>query len=597
MTALIKRLFLLLDRDQKKKIYIVQLLIFLTSISEIISIVSIGPFMSAVGDIGVLSDGGILSKVYIWSGVSSPEKFVFFLGFFSILMLFLGSCVSILNSWITIFYGQKIGASISNNLYREYLYKTWQDHSLTSSSELTKKIAQESGRLTNGIVLPLMQMNSKIILIFFMSIAMLFYNPVVTMSGMLLFVLSYVVIYKLVKSRLQFAGEQLTEVNSERYKLMAEGFGGIRDVLLMGKQNFYIKKFCIENEKVVDSQTTFQTLSQIPKYIIELIAFGSIIILVLFLMSSHDGDLGKVLPVIAIFALTGFKLLPALQAVYSYLAKIKANCAAFESISSDLECKAYLDNKQEDSDVALVFEQGIKLDSISFRYSGKVEEALKNISMDIHAKKSIAIVGASGSGKSTVIDIIMGLISPDSGRVIVDDCVLDKKKLPSWQKNIGLVSQSIFLSDSSIMENIAFGLSLDEIDESKVEKAVELACLNDLVGSLPLGIHTKVGERGVLLSGGQRQRIGIARALYNDARLLVFDEATSALDGITEKQIMNAINNLSGERTLIIVAHRLSTIKKCDVIYFMDKGEILASGSYAELLKTSEHFKELDLFL
>ncbi len=593
MNALIRQLYGLLDRKQKKKIIIIQLLIFITSVSEIVAIGSIGPFMSVVGNTEVLESGGFISDFFKWSGIASSGDFVFLLGVFSIGLLLVGSIISVFNSWITILYSQQIGASISNKLYEHYLYKKWEEHSVISSSELTKRIAQESGRLTNGIILPLMQMNSKIVLIFLMLVALIVYNPLVTMSGIMLFSSAYIIIYKFVRLRLHVAGKQLSDVNTERFKLMAEGFGGIRDILLMRRQGYYVERFRKENDKVVDSQTLVQTLSIVPKYIIELLAFGSIILFVLFLLKEYSGDLSEILPVLAIFGLTGFKLLPALQAVYSCVAKVKGNLAAFEAIQNDLTGSKNREAVAE-GDFCMDY-NNLYLDKVFLKYPTKSEYALKNISINIKAKSTVGFVGASGSGKSTIIDLIMGLLTPTSGCLKLDDSELNFSNLRVWQSKIGLVPQTIFLSDASILENIGFGLPISEIEMGQAMHACKLACLDEFIGSLPNGIYTTVGERGVQLSGGQRQRIGIARALYNNAELLVFDEATSALDGVTERNIMKAINDLSGQRTLIMVAHRLSTVKKCDVIYYMDDGEIVASGSYGELLESNEKFKELDL--
>ncbi|WP_415883465.1 ABC transporter ATP-binding protein [Neptuniibacter sp. QD34_54] len=592
MKKLIAQLYRLLNSDEKRKIMVIQIMVLITSLSEIIAIGSIAPFMAVIGDMEVLNDGGMISKLYNWSGLSNPEDFVFFLGVCSVLLLLFGSLVSVFNSWLTILYGQKIGAGISNRLYSTYLYKSWVEHSITSSSDLTKKIAQESGRLTNGIILPLLQMNSKIVLVFFVSVALLIYNPVVTFFGLCIFVGAYLVIYALFKSRLHKAGNQLTEVNTSRFKLMSEGFGGIKDITLFGRQKYYIKRFCCENEKVVLAQTTVQTLALIPKYIVELFAYGSVILLVLYLLKEHSGNLGDILPVLAVFGLTGFKVLPALQAVYNSAAKVKGNYAAFESIKADLKDSQKLESDSSGDSIHL--QKLIDINNVFFRYPLKSEYALSDVSLKIPANTTVAFVGASGSGKSTIIDLIMGLIEPSSGYIKVDENKLSSKNTVSWQNNIGLVPQTIFLSDSSILENIGFGLPIEEIDIQKASKAAKLACLDDFLKELPEGIYSTVGERGVQLSGGQRQRIGIARALYNNAQMLVFDEATSALDSVTEKSIMQSIDALAGQKTLVLVAHRLSTIKKCDVIYFMEGGKVVDSGTYSQLVSKNKKFKKLD---
>jgi len=333
----------------------------------------------------------------------------------------------------------------------------------------------------------------------------------------------------------------------------------------------------------------------VPKYFMELIAFGTMIALVLYLLTSHKDNLGMILPILSVYALTGFKLLPTFQQIYSSIATIKGNMISFENIKDDLiESK-----RQNTSEVGILekeqlyVKKNIVLEDVTFTYPNKEKPVLCNLSLTIKTNSIVGIVGLSGSGKSTLIDIVLGLISPQSGRLKVDDIKVSKENLRAWQNSIGFVPQSIFLSEGTIAENVAFGISKSNIDTMIVKQALKLAHLEELVSNMPKGIDTKVGERGVQLSGGQRQRIGIARALYNDPSLLVFDEATSALDGTTEKMIMDAIHDFSGMKTIIMIAHRLKTVQKCDVIYFINHGKIIDSGTYSELLEKNEQFREM----
>jgi HlyD family secretion protein len=327
----------------------------------------------------------------------------------------------------------------------------------------------------------------------------------------------------------------------------------------------------------------------------ELIAFGSMIGLVLLLIKLHQGDLGVVLPILAVYALAAFKLLPALQQIYTSLAQIKGNVAAFEEVKEDLK-KSANNLKPVIKDKAhlqTALKDKINLKNIKFSYPGKSIPAVNAVSMTIPVNSVIGVVGSSGSGKSTLIDLLLGLLTPQSGQMYIDDTLITNENKRAWQNTLGFVPQSIFLSEGSIAENIAFGLPIAEIDLQKVNKALDLAHLTELVEQLPDGINTKVGERGVQLSGGQRQRIGIARALYNEADVLVFDEATSALDGITEKIVMDAIHEFSGRKTIIMIAHRLKTVQKCDIIYLMAQGEIIDSGTYEQLVENNPEFRKM----
>ena len=336
-------------------------------------------------------------------------------------------------------------------------------------------------------------------------------------------------------------------------------------------------------------------LSLVPRYFIELLAFGSMITLILYLISSYEGNLGTILPILSLYALASAKLLPAFQMVYASVSNIKGNISALESIQQDIidSMESELVPLKPEEQNYIYPKQQISLEDITFTYPGKNELTLNQVNITIPAKSVIGIVGPSGSGKSTLIDILLGLVKPQQGQLKIDNTIIDDQNCRLWQNSIGFVAQSIFLSEGTIAENIAFGIPQDKINQDQVHQAIKLANLNEFLETLEQGIHTKVGERGVQLSGGQRQRIGIARALYHQAEVLVFDEATSSLDGITEKIIMEAINNLTGKKTIIMIAHRLKTDINCDQIFFIDSEQVVDQGTFKELIETNESFKKM----
>ena len=410
----------------------------------------------------------------------------------------------------------------------------------------------------------------------------------------IIFAFSYFVLFKSVRSILHRNGVAISDVNEKRFRLMNEGFGGIKDVLLLGRDFDFINRFVKTSDVLAYSQGVNTTLTQVPRYLMELVTFGSMIALVLYLIINHEGDLGVILPILSVYALAGFKLLPSFQLIYTSLARIKSNSPGFTSIRRDLINSLNTEEITNQIERTYLYpKKQLELQDITFTYPGNEEPAIHKLNISIPVNSVVGIVGPSGSGKSTLIDILLGLINPDEGKLIIDDDVINENNRRSWQNSIGFVAQDIFLSEGSIAENIAFGVQSDQIDLNKVKQTLKLAHLTELVQSYKDGIHTKVGERGVQLSGGQCQRVGIARALYHNAEVLVFDEATSSLDGLTEKMIMEAIHNFSGRKTIIMIAHRLKTVEKCDKIFFLEEGRLTDSGTYKELIESNEHFKRM----
>lgn len=595
MFHLAKELFALLTPSQRRRYYVLQAMVILMAFMELLGIASIGPFMALVADTQLLETNSILNSIYVASGVATHTEFLFIAGSFVLLMLGIASVLSVVTTWRLSLFAFSVGTEIGDRLYRYYLNKDWLFHASGSSAQLTKQIATEALRVTSFIILPLIQMNARIVLAIFISVGIFIYNPLIASVGVVLFVSGYVIIYKVIRKRIMLYGQHVSTTSTDRFRLMNEGFGGIKDVLLYDRSHEFVDQFQKSGKLLAHAQGVNTALSQAPRYLMELLAFGAMISLVLVLLTTREGNLSQVLPVLAVYALAGFKLLPALQQIYGSVTTIRGNTAAFDAIKTDLLASLTLQNSKSSctSNIDLANAKNIRLSNVSFNYPNKQTAAVSSLTIDIPVNATVGFVGESGSGKSTTIDLLLGLIKPDKGQLLIDQMIIDSDNISAWQQHIGFVPQSIFLSEGSIAENIAFGLSAEDISLEKVKKAVKLAHLDALVDSLPLGLDTKVGERGVQLSGGQRQRIGIARALYNDADILVFDEATSALDGITEKVIMDAIQELSGKKTIIMIAHRLKTVEKCDTIYLMEQGMVVEQGTYYDLITNNLKFKQM----
>ena len=587
----------ILSKKQIFKLARLQLLVILMAFTEVVGIASFGPFLQLAGNPQLVLDGGLFTYLYELSLFDSPQEFTVFFGFLVLALLTTATLFSTLTIRFLLHYAQGLGASLSANLYEYYMNQTWLFHANNNSSNLMNKVNTECTRVTLGIIYPLMMLNARLVLAIAIICLLAFTDPLIAMIGILSFASIYFLIFYVVRSRLQKKGQIITELQTHRFKLMNEGFGSIRDSILLGKSRIFSSEYYKASVIQGRANGSISTMNEVPKYWVELVAFSTMIGLVLFLLFQNQGDLLLILPKLGVFAMASYKLLPAFQQIYSNATYIKSSAPALDNIYDDMIAwkKLSLENfyNTDGADDRLVFKKSLTLSDISFRYPNKDKNAIEKINISILPNQLIGFVGESGSGKSTLADLVIGLISQDSGDVMVDDLSLSKNNLRSWQNGVGYVPQTIFLADASISENIAFGVKAQEINSTQIHKVIELANLTQTVKKLPNGINTVIGERGVQLSGGQRQRIAIARALYNDPNLLVFDEATSALDGLTERSIMESINALSKTKTIILIAHRLNTVKDCDNIFLFNDGRLVDSGTYEELKRYNLDFSKM----
>jgi len=599
MFANLKKLFSLLSPSQRRNLFLLQFLVIFMAFAEIASVFSIGPFIALIGNLDQLNGDGLIAEAYKFSGITDQNNFIIAFGAAVMTILTLSALISTFTLWRLAMYGAKVGADLGNRLFSYYMNESWLFHSQSNSSDLVNKISVETTRVTGSIILQLMYLNAKVTLVLFLSVSIFILDPKIALSGVAIFSFAYLFIYRLVKKQLELNGNMVTQGNQSRFQLMSEGFGGIKEILLLGRQNFFKKRFFIVSENFFHAWGNSQVLSSVPRYFMELVSFSAAILLVMYFLVSNQGNLETILPMVSIYALAGFKLLPAFQQIYFSIATIQANIASYENIQADLKASAMDDvqdiqgSLKDNTLEKIKFLHAIQLSNISFAYPGAPQNLLSNLTITFPKNQVIGLVGPSGSGKSTLIDILMGLVEPNAGELKIDEQILRASQKRLLQDKIGFVSQTIFLADSSIKENIGFGIPSSEIIDERVLQAIRLAHLEDVISSLPNGIDTFVGERGVQLSGGQRQRIGIARALYNDPEILVFDEATSSLDGLTEKLIMEAVNSFAGKKTIILIAHRLSTVKSCNLIYFIENGKVADQGTYQYLLESNTSFKKM----
>lgn len=591
MLRLIRAVFKLFSKKQRQYLLKLQFLIAIVAILEVVTVVSVGGFVTLVSNAQSLEQ---FSKFLDWPW--EQGMLVILTGLVIGIFLVCSSGLSIYSTWKVSLFSSQVGAQIGSRLFSYYLRQPWLFHANLNSSEMMKRISGETLRLSDGVITPIMNLNARLVVVFFLLVTIIVYNPVIALTMAFILGATYFVIYSLLKQKLSSNSVQISKAMSERYKYMSEGFGGIKELLLYGRVQDINHSFQQTGDHLGRCTGTNVALYQIPRYVMELLAYVSLILIIIMVVVINENSFTDVLPSLAVYGIAGLKLLPALQQVYVHISTIRGNSSSYEALKDDLNQSQAYDFQEIEAENPIVnmdFNRELEMKHAKFSYPGKDYPAVDIDQLVIPAYKTVGFVGESGAGKSTIIDLVTGLVDFDQGGLYVDGVQVSSENKREWQNQIGLVPQFIFIADATLKENVAFGVPSEMIDHQRVLKAIKLAQLDKVVANLDDGIETVLGEKGVKLSGGQRQRVGIARALYNDPQILVFDEATSALDGMTEQLILDSVKQFTGQKTILIVAHRIKTIEECDVIYVMEKGKIVDYGSYQHLLKHSVVFKKL----
>jgi len=500
----------------------------------------------------------------------------FFISFYIFKSLYLGLLV-----YIQTKFAYSIQRNISTRLYRTYLDQSYSFHLNKNSGHIISNTITESMQFAMAFTSPLLYFLTDIFIILGIFILLLLIEPLGALTILVIFLSGSISFYSFSKDKASKWGEVRQEQEAKRIQTAQQGINGIKDVKLYGFESTFAKYFSTSTHISLTSGRLQTTLQGMPKIFFEFLTVIALSGLIL-LLSFSDMPSAEIISILGVFAMSAFKLLPSVARLITNIQAFRFGMPVVDIIEKELMLEVTeADNKISSK---LKYKDSIVLDNISFLYESSERSALKNIHLNVKAGQTIGFIGSSGAGKSTLIDIILGLLTPSKGQILVDNQLINETNLKAWQKKIGYVSQSIYLLDDTFRKNIAFGLSDEDIDEEKIKHAIQLAQLDQFIASLPDKLETFVGESGVRISGGQRQRIGIARALYNDPDILVLDEATSALDINTELEVMNSIRSLHGQKTIIIIAHRLSTVKNCDYVYKLDDGSIIQSGRPSEVL-------------
>ena len=589
----LKKLIYLLTLRERKRAGLLLCIVLIMSLLEMAGLASIVPFMAVLANPQVIETNSILNTAFQTSsmmfGIENSREFLFLLGIVVFVMLLLSLSFKALSIYAQVRFIEMRQYTIGRRVVEGYLNQPYSWFLNRNSADLGKTILTEVSAVVNGALKQVIILIVQTAVTVAILTLLILVDPKLVLIVGLTFGLAYGLIYKITRSFISRIGEERLRTNKFRFKAVSEAFGAVKEIKLGGLEQTYIERFSHPARVMARHIATSSIISNVPRFILEAIAFGGMLLIILYFLT-QTGDFSNTVPIISLYAFAGYRLMPALQGIYGAITALRFTGPALDALYNDL-INLQPPNPNNDKDI-LPLKKAISLKNISYHYPNSALTTLKDIDLSIPAFSTIGIVGPTGSGKTTTVDIILGLLEPEQGKLEVDDKIINKNNLRAWQRSIGYVPQQIYLADDTVAANIALGRDPKHIDQNAVERAAKIANVhNFIVNELPLNYQTTVGERGIRLSGGQRQRIGIARALYHNPQLLILDEATNALDNITEQAVMDAVNNLGNQKTIILITHRLSTVKKCDNIFLLEKGELKQQGTFEQLIKVSETFR------
>ena len=586
-----KKLWSLLSKSERKETLVLLAMILVMSLLDVAGIASILPFITILGSPELVETNPVLSWTYNYFGFTANSEFFFFLGGLVFVTLIVSLAWKTATQYKLLSFVFMREHSIGVRMFEGYLNQPYAWFLDRNSSELGKNLLSELRELLSKMLLPVINLISQGTVSLLMLIMLLIIDYKMALTAAAVLGLFYGSIYKAISKLLLRMGSMRYDSNRERYKVASESLFAIKEVKIGGVEDLYIQRFNSSAKEFAKNEAQLKTITALPRYALEAIAFGGMVLILLSVLDDKNG-VSQVLPIVALYAFAGYRLLPAMQSVYSNATSLRFSETIIDELHKEIVSLGKVNKKKDKENIS--FSDKITLNNVSFNYPGTDSKVLNDISLTISANNMVGFVGLTGSGKTTLVDIILGLLEPQKGSLMADGVEINSKNINNWQSKLGYVPQQISLIDASLAENIAFGVKEDEINMETVQNVSRIASLHDFVNNnLTDGYNTAIGERGVKLSGGQRQRVGLARALYHNPSVLVLDEATSALDNTTERVVMDSIKKLGQEITIIIIAHRLSTIRDCDVIYHLDKGNIVSKGTYEELLDSDKKFFEM----
>ncbi|MGH8249532.1 MAG: ABC transporter ATP-binding protein [Steroidobacteraceae bacterium] len=561
-----------------------------SGILQAVGVASILPFIAVVADASLIGSNPYLSRVYDALDFESVGEFRVFLGLFAMLVLVATNLLVAVNAWLTFRVCHLGEHDLARRLLQKYLNSPYELLLQRNSAELLKMLVGEIDRVVIGTMMAGIGVFADGVATLSIVALLLWIDPLVTGATLAVLGIAYAAIYTLVIPKVVRLGSEFATLNTETYKNAHEALSAAREIRVLGCEEHFVERFSRPLLQLSRNAVKYSTLDIVPAQVLELIAFGGLIGAAVYMIGSAD-DTTKIIPTLAMFGFAAYRLIPALKDLFDGVEAIRYNMVALDPLWRDWIMPG--EAASDSAEGRLPLREEIRLDDVAYSYPGGRDEALTGIDLRVAAGTATCFIGSTGAGKSTTVDVLLGLLRPSRGKLSVDGQAIGQDRLRAWQRNIGYVPQTVFLFDDTVANNIALGVAAEEIDQARLERAARIAQIHGFISKeLPQGYQTLVGERGANLSGGQRQRIGIARALYRDPPVLVLDESTNELDLVTETRILHGIREL-GRRTLVFVSHRATVAAFCDEVAVFEEGRIVARGSYHALTAPDSRYRAL----
>ncbi|HJN26175.1 MAG TPA: ABC transporter ATP-binding protein [Rhodospirillales bacterium] len=589
----IRHLWELLDQPARRKGVFIFFTMIIGGVLEVLGIGLILPILQiAVEPADALQKSPWLAAAYEGLNFSTQRAFMIALCSLVFLIYLFKNIFGLYLIHIQYLYTWNLLTDYSRRLFRHYLHATYATHVRRSSGLLLRNVNITLIGIFKGMMMPVLMIATEVLLSLSILGFLIWLSPWVALTAVGVLALAAVIFLKTVRKRVKYWGERNQVAAAEMLQWPNQAFSGFKQIKALGRENYFDEAFGVSTEENANCQRRFQLINNTPRAFLEILAVGGILLsLVVILVLEYD--LAKLIPVIGAFSIAILRIMPSANRIITQFNSLKQGIVAMETIYDDIKDLPLIsDVPKTPAKEPMTLGNELRIENVHFTYDGSELPAVHDINLTIPKGSSVAFVGASGAGKSTLVDLLLGLLDPTSGRILADGVDISTNHR-SWRDSCGYIPQEVFLLNDTLRNNIALGIATDQIDEDAITKSIELAHLGGVVENLPDGLDTVLGENGVRMSGGQRQRVSIARALYHNPDILILDEATAALDNKTEKEVSDAINLLGGEKTLIIIAHRLSTVRHCDRIVLLDGGKIVDSGAFEELAKSNAYFKRM----